>query len=862
MLSISLNSTTPIAWLTSDRLLEETITKPTGFKNSLNNFDSLPRAVFDYQSIIGTNLRNEDVIAAISHWQSAIACHKTAGNKHSHQQSLQQLGQHFLYWQGQCFEVQPKLLQEWLSLASVMDLSWIIAKAYTHAIHKNHLSVQEAITAMLDFQCPVALPKSKSFEEYADNHVHLGGHGHTNISMLDIALHYDPKNENENRLKNWPRRSEYKLFESGKLDKTQLPKLVYKIGNRLAEEVLADNEDNIENIVLGNLDQREIKGLEAFLEQPNIDGKATRQLLFHALHSSGSSVNRWLLFCCGLMLHEQQKTQQTDFNCQLLALIRASNVLRNYMITSAVGLGQFVEYFGFKKRKAKNKSANLNTKQTGLNYDLGPNTFREFRSSPDELITPITDNSSVYQLNIMEFEQLLGQLDFKNNINNIQFVMHFVRDFSSNAKKGDMLWRKFRTDLINQVNKLQDFHASVTFSDRPFPNSSLEDEKQGFDVRKLVRGYDVAGNENELPIEVFAPALRVLRTGKQTTSGAFGTRLPNPFLTVHAGEDFSHILSGLRAIDEAVVFCGYQSGDRLGHALALGLDVQHWAQRQQTIYLTVRQHFDNLVWCHYQALHLAEHLTQFTNITSLLEQKIHYWANYLGLNRFSINDFYQGWKLRRNCPRALEFSNESTPTIWQDWIPDLGFINSEIGKNAKSVWNQYLKPTEIFPEDKSHDIVAISCQPGAESYLAGYSQPLQDSISAGELQLFEAIQDYLVEKYSAKGIIIEACPTSNIYIGRFQEYHEHPIFRWHPPNLKWLETGEKFNRFGLRKGAVNVCINTDDSALMPTTIANEHRVIRDVAVEHYQVGSQIADDWIRRIREYGVQVFKSNNLPQ
>lgn len=193
MLSISLNSAVPVAWLSSDRLLEEIASKPEGITNLLTSLDSLPVAVFDYQSNVGTHLRNEDVTAAISHWQSTVATHKTTGNAHFHQQSLQQLAQHFLHWHGQCFEVKPQQLQEWLSLASVTDLSWIIAKAYAHAIYENQLSVQEALTAIQDCQCPVALPKSKPFEAFADNHVHLGGHGHTNVSMLDVALNYDSK---------------------------------------------------------------------------------------------------------------------------------------------------------------------------------------------------------------------------------------------------------------------------------------------------------------------------------------------------------------------------------------------------------------------------------------------------------------------------------------------------------------------------------------------------------------------------------------------------------------------------------------------------------------------------------------------
>lgn len=125
-------------------------------------------------------------------------------------------------------------------------------------------------------------------------------------------------------------------------------------------------------------------------------------------------------------------------------------------------------------------------------------------------------------------------------------------------------------------------------------------------MRKAIRGYDVAGNENELPIEVFAPALRVLRSAKHSSQSLFTTRHQRPFLTIHAGEDYSHLLSGLRAIDEAVYFCDYQSGDRIGHGLALGVSPSSWAQRQQTAYVTIGEHLDSLVWCFQKSLEVIQ----------------------------------------------------------------------------------------------------------------------------------------------------------------------------------------------------------------------------------------------------------------
>ena len=911
MLALPISLAAPVAWLASDRLLlgefgsahEFNLAHGAGSEQARDQ--AWQRALLDYQACMGTRIRREDAQAAIKHSKMALDTlegHYTA----IHQKSLQHLSQQFLYWQGQCFEVRPTRLQEWLTLASVLDVSWIIAQAYCHELRAGRLSVSEALHAMLQMQCVVALPKSREFEQYADNHVHFNGHGSTNVSMLDIALRIIPPAVPSNdafsaltsltsltpsqqkQLDNWPHRPEYTVFESAPLSKLTLVKLVRCLGARSGVEALSGAAHTVPEVTLQQLDLIQPAGLTEWLTDANIAVKPYRQLLFHAQKTHLQSRQGWLAWCCGLLWCSASKPLSSaaihptnNFNQQLLGFIRASNVLRNYMVVSATGLGQFVRFFGFEHRRsggggdnfdfdANRDSANHDSANQDSATQSEANIHREFRISPDKVVTRQQHKKNAkqpagYRLQPIAFEKLVKQLKHSYPADNLHFVLHFVREFPKHQPPAQHhpLWQAFRQQLLQQVQKLQAFHASVTYSDRSGAalDSPPVSELAAVDLRKLVRGYDVAGNENALPIEVFASALRVLRAGKQISMGELSKRLPNPFLTVHCGEDFNHILTGLRAIDETVNFCDYQPGDRLGHALALGLDVAAWAERQQTIYLTVQQHLDNLVWCHHQALQICQHVAQFNNIVAVLAQKIDYWANYLGLGDYSRNDLYQAWQLRRNCPQALEIGAKSTPSVYRDWLPDLTLLNSTEGTSARAVWERYLRPKALDHHSKADEIVAISCQPHVETCLAGYTKPLQDTISTAELTLYSAIQDYLMEKYSAKGVIIEACPTSNIYIGRFEAYHQHPIYRWHPPDLTWLNQGERFNQFGLRKGAVNVCLNTDDSALMPTTIANEHRVMRDVAVQHYQVGSHAADDWIKRIREFGMTVFKKNHLP-
>ncbi len=57
-----------------------------------------------------------------------------------------------------------------------------------------------------------------------------------------------------------------------------------------------------------------------------------------------------------------------------------------------------------------------------------------------------------------------------------------------------------------------------------------------------------------------------------------------------------------------------------------------------------------------------------------------------------------------------------------------------------------------------------------------------------------------------------------------------------------------------------MCVNTDDAGLMPTTIENEHRILKETAINHFNIGSETAECWIERLRKIGVEIFKSNHI--
>ena len=117
---------------------------------------------------------------------------------------------------------------------------------------------------------------------------------------------------------------------------------------------------------------------------------------------------------------------------------------------------------------------------------------------------------------------------------------------------------------------------------------------------RTLRGIDLCTDEAGVPIWVMAPLMRwVCETGHAAAAflrnrGMEG--VPPLRTTVHAGEDFVHLLTGLRRLDEAIRHLGLEEGDRIGHGMALGVDPATWFDRVGRVVQTREERLFDLVW--------------------------------------------------------------------------------------------------------------------------------------------------------------------------------------------------------------------------------------------------------------------------
>lgn len=394
------------------------------------------------------------------------------------------------------------------------------------------------------------------------------------------------------------------------------------------------------------------------------------------------------------------------------------------------------------------------------------------------------------------------------------FVYHFIKQKDQDAEKIPSFSMTCRHHRLRQTVREQSIALTVAMS-----------QKHGFSQR--VRGIDSASHEIGCPPEVFAPAFRYLRhfqCSKHYEKHLFMSR-PQHILsaTYHVGEDFLDITSALRAIDEAIVYLELQRGDRLGHALGLGIDpLRYYELKQKRVYVRKQDRLDDLVWLLYRGQELN------ISFKHGLAQKLETEANTL-LNEIygdvirrngwyiDLHMYYESMKLRADEPSR--------------------YVNMRFDPNIRyrHQFDEYALrcSDESLAELRKHHSVTgmyYYYHYGREQKIRG-SQPLEREISSQYVEMIRDVQKCLQEEVAAKGIIIECNPSSNVLIGTFEKYHNHPIFRFSPP------FSHRSNHIS-ECGDIQVCINTDDLGVFDTSQAFEYALLYQALNETFDENGQ------------------------
>lgn len=335
-----------------------------------------------------------------------------------------------------------------------------------------------------------------------------------------------------------------------------------------------------------------------------------------------------------------------------------------------------------------------------------------------------------------------------------------------------------------------------------------------------IRGIDGCANEVDCRPEVFATAFRYLRSLQTGSLSGLSTMIGPPesriCSTYHAGEDFYDIADGLRAIDEAVSFLELQRGDRIGHALALGVDpITHYRTKSECIVLPKQNYLDNLVWLLYRGRDLNIQMDP-QQYGMLQQEALRYMREIYGdairKNQWSVTllDYYNSMMLRGDAPQLYQSTSFVEPRFYNCRYDQFQISHTRL---------------ELTSLRNDREVAGLCYY-----YHYGYHERIKGAesitvpITPGYRKVVRQAQDALRTYLEHKGIIIECNPTSNVLIGTFGSYANHPIFRLNSDGLKDADLDGSTL-------PMQVCINTDDLGVFDTSLSFEYALLFRAMVE-------------------------------
>ncbi len=360
-------------------------------------------------------------------------------------------------------------------------------------------------------------------------------------------------------------------------------------------------------------------------------------------------------------------------------------------------------------------------------------------------------------------------------------------------------------------------------------------------LRDRIRGIDACSNEIGCRPEVFATEMRYLSrhvplsTYDQTFKQQRPTRLG---ITYHAGEDFLELVDGLRAIDEAITFLNMRRNDRLGHALALGIEVkEYYDGKYRKCVMPKQDLLDNGLWMLHKTKELNISLDPAVemNITSRCESLAHEIYENAGYHT-TLSQLTQAWRLRGDHPTLYRTGEYKYPAFvlpgYMEYKAQSGLDTLRQNKNTSLLYYAYHYDQKVKEAGNKQDVLVAD---------------------EGYIRAVAILQEKMLFYVAKKGLGIETNPSSNYLIGTFHRYDKHPMLKFYNHSLE--RDPEKLRR----SPQICISINTDDLGIFDTSLKREYNLMA-LALENCtdELGHPIYSQseiyaWLDEIRRMGLQ---------
>jgi hypothetical protein len=367
-------------------------------------------------------------------------------------------------------------------------------------------------------------------------------------------------------------------------------------------------------------------------------------------------------------------------------------------------------------------------------------------------------------------------------------------------------WHSFFEKLWRQTQAI----GNALSFELELHNLNLPQEPQ---LLGFLRGIDVCRDEPGVPTWVVAPLFREVRRRVQETQAGWrssaGIEFPPLRTTAHVGEDFVHLATGLRYMDEALHFLPLSAGDRVGHGLALGVEPVEWAKRSTRLAMPREDRWFDLVWERHWH---AEPSSRFSSARrAYVEDEI------VRLSRRIFGKSADGEEM--DVHQAIEFVCHLHDF---DVLQKLGFPNGQRSDNRpKGVdgWlEQYLTSSKTYQNGRTVEWVESG----------------RDAEAVSELQRL------VRRRFAELGITIEVNPISNLLVGDLSDLESHPLWRL-APGLGHDE-----------ESTLRICVGSDDPFPFATSLPEEYQFLFDSLVLAGKSQAE-ARAWLDMVRRVGME---------
>ncbi len=335
----------------------------------------------------------------------------------------------------------------------------------------------------------------------------------------------------------------------------------------------------------------------------------------------------------------------------------------------------------------------------------------------------------------------------------LSLTAHFIKKQAKGAED-DYRQQAYRNALVRELAALHELLSA-------YPGAG-----------RFLCGVDAANDEQNIPPSVLAPCFRACRY-----------ELNMEHITFHCGEDFPHLLTGMRVLDDASRLLEMGRGDRIGHGTALGIAPDQW-QESSPRCISMRRE-DRLL-----DLAMAYSvLKQDAGVAPAVLHSIHdemmqhaYELFSNSIQTFNDYDLMTALQLRHLSPACLRAWLGSEPALI---VPRIEAFkrNPEAYRPIHADLFDRSHPEYKLMERHLRSAPTLSLQMLHIWFTsAELRQRGQEFVQVKEKKeyapLYLSIQQHLMRRFCEKGIIIETLPTSNLRIACYRNAGEHHIMRW------------------------------------------------------------------------------------